>query len=192
MQRTEPKAKQKFFSVTLSLPVPQSSQQKSTANLQSKQDPSTIKGNWKSVCQKWGMNIVRELVYVQNSILEENKDGSTEKHESHRSQVNELSSSTIIVDGCEAFKVKDRLMVTALLDQRSGKVISDNDEEDDNEHTQCGIIGTDDCDKMKDMSSSVAKRAGIKPGDIIHAVYGMKNPKLELLFGILRDSITFQ
>lgn len=40
--------------------------------------------------------------------------------------------------------------------------------------------------------SSYAHSAGICEGDVVSAVYGMKDPNLGLLFGIMRDSMTFQ
>ena len=181
------KAKHQFFTITLSLP--QSSQTLHTPSSQG--DTNSTKQQWRAVCNKWGMNIIRELVYVQDSILEESYTDDGRNNENGRiddnrqndpsSKVNDLNSSIIMVDGCQAYKVKDRLIVADLIDQTGNVIIGPvdadaNTEEATNELTH----------------SSIAKSAGIQPGDEIHAVYGMKNPKLGLLFGIMRDSITFQ
>ncbi len=40
--------------------------------------------------------------------------------------------------------------------------------------------------------ASCADSVGLREGDVIDAVYGMKSPNLGLLFGIMRDSSTFQ
>ncbi len=190
---TQATAEYLFLTVTLALP------QSTPSTVTEGNTTSNLRTKWKSVCQKWGMNIVRELVYVQNSILEENDNASSarsgfcmneESNTTHnsdrRSNANEKEPNknqnaskhpldTIIVDGCEAFRVKDQLVITDFIDSGAGET----------QHQHCKTIATS-------KASSVAQKAGLRPGDIIHAVYGMKNPKLGLLFGIMRDSITFQ
>ncbi len=44
---------------------------------------NTTKEQWKSVCNKWGMNVIRELVNEQDPILEEN-DGYTDRNNNHQ------------------------------------------------------------------------------------------------------------
>lgn len=128
-----------------------------------------LKNQWDLICRHWGMLIVRELVYIQNTILEEDLSLEERQHitstNNAKKQLGELDQSggvntsknnNIVIDGCEATKVRDHLVVSEIV------------------------------------PSTPAQKAGILPGDIIHAIYGMNNPKLPLLFGIMRDSTTFQ
>lgn len=148
-------------------------------------DTKGLKRQWGSICDKWGMIVVRELVYIQNTILDDDlmlssdtrSDASldnTEKQNQNGSNILGIQQNSpspfqnkdniIIIDGCEAKKVRDQLVVSEVI-QRPDDV---------------------------NTSFTAAQNAGIQPGDIIHAIYGMKNPKLALLFGIMRDSVTFQ
>ena len=195
--------KYKFLTVTLSLPPSlcasssrtSSSPRKSrliSSRTTAKDTQESLREKWELICQRWGMKIVRELVYIQNSVLEEHDIGCNDQHdsksinESNVNQPNHTDSSTIVVDGCEAFKVKDQLVITNLIDQNGNDMAKLDNENGRNESSM------DSYDSMKEIPSSIAQNTGIEPGDIIHAVYGMKNPKLGLLFGIMRDSATFQ
>ena len=198
---------------------------------------SELKRQWDSICRKWGMIVVRELVYIQNTILEDDlllteKNGRQQQQQSgthfvpssmngdtvisrnnnqdncYSSNSNDkeqnlshtrhldknhihtsstvnfttsrptanTSSNHITVDGCEATKVKDQLVVSEIIMPQDA----------DAHHSSTTTT------RNPNKSSSAAYNAGIQTGDIIHAIYGMKNPKLGLLFGIMRDSITFQ
>jgi hypothetical protein len=123
----------------------------SNGPLKSKRD--LLRMQWEQTCFKWGFVVVRQLTYVQKTfsdVMNVPDDSST------NATSNDTRSSKIIINGCEALKDKDELVISKLI------------------------------------RPSPAHSAGVQEDDIIHAVYGMKDPNLSLLFGIMRDSMTFQ
>ena len=155
---------------------------------------------WESICQKWGMIIVRELIYTQNSVLEEHDircidhqhvhDNNSINESSNHGQLSHISSSSIIIDGCEAFKVKDQLVIANLIDQNGNK-LTKLDDENINLKNECSMDSYKrDC--LEEIPSSIAQKIGLEPGDVIYAAYGMKNPKLGLLYRIMKHAPTFQ
>lgn len=157
---------------------------KSSYKLQKQQ----LKQQFDSTCQKWGMIVVRELVYVQSTIFE-HCDGNNEGNDDVDANADKKSNS-IVIDGCEAIKMKDQLVVSQVVSLQQQQQ-QQQQEEHNNEQKEEIDLGSS-AGSSSSLLSSPAQIAGIQPGDIIHAIYGMANPKLGLLFGIMRDSITFQ
>lgn len=179
----------KLFTVTLSLP----SISAISSNTTAKNKKDSHMESWESICQKWGMNIARELVYVQNSVLEEHDLRCIEQHGHHshsNRKPNHNSSSSIIVDGCEALKIKDQLVISNLIDQNGNKLAKLDDENGSRQSKRS--MDSYKYGRFDEIPFSTAQNVGIEPGDVIYAVYSMKNPTLGLLYRIMKHSETFQ
>ncbi len=176
---SSPSFNYKLFSVTLSLP----SRGDNVCNRNSKKESK--KQEWESICKQWGLIISRELVFRSDDIFDEEINSERESR-SNGNSVNSANSSkqpvetspssadqntTIVIDGCIAVKVRDELIVSELIIEPPSADGSSNNESP---------------------PFSAAQNAGIQCGDIIHAIYGMQNPAFALLYGIMRDAVTFE
>ena len=206
-----------------------------------------LRKQWENICEKWGMTVVRELVYVQEAFWDEGEDDeclagnlpivSTEDQEQCRTtpdadeflEVFNLDDDCKNSDSAENRNKSDTNVVITSSRQ-------DLEERSSGQETLYRVVGKKtiggDCKEKQKISESLlklklddgfAKRvkdqiviskihprttafngiiaesplspayiAHLKEGDVIHSIYGTTNPHLNLLFGIMRDSLTFQ
>ncbi len=150
-----------------------------------------MKQKWDEICQKWGITIVREMVFLQNSVFLEDDDSDEENGDGDYGMGNEEGkenrdgSRIDMSNNCGNENTAARIgrnPTRKKLSSPSPSIIIDG----------CEATKVKDQLVVSDIIQAQSKNFDIRPGDIIHAIYGMTNPKLGLLFGIMRDSSTFQ
>lgn len=149
-----------YITVTLSVSPTSTSTTTSTHAPSSTSDHGSkrelLRIEWEETCLKWGLVVVRQLTYIQNTFSDIVQESDPGNQDTKANIIRTGESDKLIINGIEASKEKDELVISRI------------------------------------MQPSYAHSAGIHEGDVIDAVYGMKSPNLGLLFGIMRDSLTFQ
>ena len=130
-----------------------------------------LRREWEETCLKWGFVVLRQLTFVQNTFLDIMPSANSER--GHAAAVPSLS-----------FKKEE---------EEEGKYPSS-----DLKSQSTIVVNGCPATKEKDelivsciQHGSPAHEGGMMKGDIIDSVYGMKDPTLSLLFGIMRDSARF-
>lgn len=124
---------------------------------------SKLKMEWEQACLKWGFVVVRQLTYVQNTLSDILPPKTDQETPIEAGIVTETQEEPI--------------------SNISGMSIVVNG--------QIALKEKDEIVVTHVFPNSPAYEAGIVQGDVVHAVYGMKDPTLGLLFGIMRDSSRF-
>jgi hypothetical protein len=122
---------------------------------------SKLKMQWEETCLKWGFVVVRQLTYVQNTFSDI------------------LPTKT----NPESPRILGSAKKEEIGNNVSGLSIIVNG--------QVALQEKDEIIVTHVIPNSPAHEAGMVEADVIHAVYGMKDPTLSLLFGIMRDSSRF-
>lgn len=135
-----------------------------------------LQREWDETCKKWGFVVVRQLTYEQNTFSNFGKALAS-------NDATSSASATVSNNTCQT---ADSTVTTSAREnvRNNAPVIMLN-----------GIEALQIRDELVVSSvirSSPAHSAGIRESDTIDALYGMKSPSLSLLFGIMRDSNTFQ
>lgn len=127
---------------------------------------SKLKMQWDESCLKWGFIVVRQLTFVHNTysdILQPKPEGGTS-------------------------------MALGTTQGREEEMNNNNNNVNGSSIIVNGHVALKEKDEIVVtyvIPNSPAYEAGMVQGDVIHAVYGMKDPTLSLLFGIMRDSARF-
>ncbi len=132
---------------------------------------SSHKNEWEQLCDEWGMVINREIYVFEN-------DPSITKDSNISPQMTETASTPNNNNNDNDEEEQYQVIETTLEQQQTVS---------SSKRREFLVVSSIHQNKFKP-----AALAGLKVGDIIHSIYGMTNPQLNLLFGIMRDSNSFQ
>jgi len=131
-----------------------------------------IRREWEETCLKWGFVVVRQLTYIQKTCADILPGGGDADRDPIKQEDEKESSQSQSVP---------RSQSQAQAQAQSTIIVN-------------GYPATKQKDELLVSTvqpRSTADEAGLVKGDVIHSVYGMKDPTLSLLFGIMRDSTKF-
>ena len=126
-----------------------------------------IRREWEETCLKWGFVVVRQLTYIQKTCADIMPEGDADRDINHK-------------------PIKQ--------EEAEAKQSSESQSQSQSTIIVNGYPATKEKDELlvsMVQPRSTADVAGLVKGDAIHSVYGMKDPTLSLLFGIMRDSTKF-
>ena len=159
-----------FIHVPVTLTRSVSAVESTTRMTSSSAAPS--KNEWEKLCEEWGMVINREIYVFEN----DDPSITTDSNTLQRTETASLSNNN---NNEEEEEEQQYQVIETTLEQQ--QTVSSS------KRQEFLVVSSIHQNKFKP-----AALAGLKVGDIIHSIYGMTNPKLNLLFGIMRDSNSFQ
>ncbi len=158
----------------------QSSNDFSTSTLDKRTKLERLRKEWEATCQKWGFVVVRQLTYEQSafSANAQSDKGNVKNQHQRNEEDSSLNRKELQNHSSPSFGT------TSTSSSAQSSVIYVNGAE--------ARQIKDELLVSKVFRPSVAHSAGLLEGDRINAVYGMLGPNLKLLFGIMKNSNTFE